>query len=279
MSGVVTNMNRVIAWRTDAGNRFVESQRTKPPPAEKEAESLEKIEKTEKLEEEPKPVFPCFVVPPIDKTTGERFLVKKAAFGHRHWFAIGPSHQLYWIPLSTFPYRYENLPNNELELNLWTSVPGTLNLNIIDVDSGSDHSGFITDTGDVYTWGIGSHGCLGHGSLDNEKVPRKVDYFSQNNLKAVAIGCGGHISWSGGFTLVLVEDNRLFYSGRLGDSTHQMLPTQVIIPDRLILSISAGEDWAGIVTCRTLTGTTNTRSDTLKKETDEVPLHTGFDLY
>uniref|UniRef100_A0A6B2LHM0 Uncharacterized protein n=1 Tax=Arcella intermedia TaxID=1963864 RepID=A0A6B2LHM0_9EUKA len=105
---------------------------------------------------------------------------------------------------------------------------------------------------------------MGHGNDEGIDEPKRVEYFYENKLRAVAIGCGGYIYWDGGFTIVLVEDNRLFYCGRLGNDKNQLVPTQVIIPDRLILSISAGEDWAGIVTCRNLTG------EDIKEE-EEVP--------
>jgi len=133
-------------------------------------------------------------------------------------------------------------------MKLWRAVPNTEHLKIIDVDSGTNHSGFVTDDGDVYTWGDGSHGCLGHGDTMSCKFPTRVEFFKERGMKAVSIGCGGYVSWSGGFTIVLLDDNRLFYFGKLGDDTHQMTPKQVVVPDRLILSIAAGEDWAGIVT-------------------------------
>jgi len=250
MSGVVTNKHRVIAWRVDHGNNAITHA------YQKETEFRNKCTEDISLEnfslslEDPSTKCFCFIVPPVDAESGETFVVTKAAFGHRNWFAIGPTRRLYWIQLSKFPGWGWTAKSGEFsqELKLWQPVPETEHLKIIDVDGGTNHSGFVTDDGDVYTWGDGSHGCLGHGNMDNSLTPKRVEFFKEAGMKAVSIGCGGYVSWSGGFTIVLLDDNRLFYFGKLGSHTYQTTPKQVVVPDRLILSISAGEDWAGIVT-------------------------------
>jgi alpha-tubulin suppressor-like RCC1 family protein len=40
-------------------------------------------------------------------------------------------------------------------------VPLTEHLNVIDVDGGSGHYGFVTEEGEAYTWGYGQEGNLG----------------------------------------------------------------------------------------------------------------------
>jgi len=263
MSGVVTNKNRVIAWRVHVGLSYIDrALRAKrkqiaihPTVTDStETDQLQAIE--QKISEldisdteeagETQGQCTCFIVPPYDPETGEEFVLTKVAFGHRNWYAIGPTRRLYWLQLNQFPGGIDAAET----CKLWFPVPNTGHLKIVDVDSGTNHSGLVTDEGDVYTWGDGAHGCLGH--YDTEKVaqPKRVEYFKENGMKAVAIGCGGYIYWSGGFTIVLLDDNRLFYFGKLGNDHCQLFPTQVVVPNRLILSISAGEDWAGIVTCR-----------------------------
>jgi alpha-tubulin suppressor-like RCC1 family protein len=44
-------------------------------------------------------------------------------------------------------------------------VRGTEHLKVVDVDSGSRHEGLVTEDGNVYTWGSGGHGNLGHGDF------------------------------------------------------------------------------------------------------------------
>jgi len=75
-------------------------------------------------------------------------------------------------------------------------------------------------------------------------------------MKVVAIGCGGYLGWNGGFTLFLLDDNRLFYCGNLGYKKNVCTPVQIKSKDlykRHILSISAGEDWAGVAVSRRVT--------------------------
>jgi hypothetical protein len=54
-----------------------------------------------------------------------------------------------------------------------------------------------------------------------------VEWIREHGYKAVAIGCGGYLSWSGGFTLLLLDDNRLFCCGRLGSVWDSAVPVQV----------------------------------------------------
>ena len=43
-----------------------------------------------------------------------------------------------------------------------------------DVACGSGHSAAITSNGELYTWGQGEHGRLGHGDLLNQTKPKLV---------------------------------------------------------------------------------------------------------
>ncbi|KAG6398418.1 hypothetical protein SASPL_139878 [Salvia splendens] len=63
---------------------------------------------------------------------------------------------------------------------------------IIQVSCGEYHTAAISDTGEVYTWGLGSMGQLGHCSLqcgDKELLPRRVVALDGIVIKDVA--CGG----------------------------------------------------------------------------------------
>lgn len=84
---------------------------------------------------------------------------------------------------------------------------------MIDVDSGSRHEALVTEDGDVYTWGNGNHGNLGHddyedrydysilADLFNRDTPTRVEWVRNHGYKAVAVGAGGYIAWDGGFTV------------------------------------------------------------------------------
>lgn len=45
---------------------------------------------------------------------------------------------------------------------------------IRDIACGSNHSAAITSNGELYTWGSGEDGCLGHGDTANQLRPKQV---------------------------------------------------------------------------------------------------------
>ena len=57
------------------------------------------------------------------------------------------------------------------------SVPGSLGMGpprVSQVVCGKEHCMLLTEHGQVYTWGGGSRGQLGHGTLASEERPRSV---------------------------------------------------------------------------------------------------------
>lgn len=53
---------------------------------------------------------------------------------------------------------------------------------------GVSHSAALSSAGDVYTWGVGDNGRLGHGSTESVKVPVLVRALS--NVPCLALACG-----------------------------------------------------------------------------------------
>lgn len=43
------------------------------------------------------------------------------------------------------------------------------------VTSGFEHSVALFENGDVYSWGFGASGCLGHGNYTTLDTPKKVE--------------------------------------------------------------------------------------------------------
>lgn len=77
------------------------------------------------------------------------------------------------------------------------------------------HMGCVDSEGGVYSWGSGYKGKLGHNSLEDEKWPRRIEFFRERNVKAASFITGGIHSG------VVSEDGRLFTfgcgsDGRLG---------------------------------------------------------------
>ncbi|KAL9664449.1 hypothetical protein QQ045_019850 [Rhodiola kirilowii] len=67
-------------------------------------------------------------------------------------------------------------------------VESLKSLVIVHVAAGWNHSGFVTDTGLLYTCGDGSFGQLGHGDFQSHCSPKAVSYF--NSKHVVQIACG-----------------------------------------------------------------------------------------
>ena len=51
-----------------------------------------------------------------------------------------------------------------------------------DIACGSSHSAAIISNGDVYTWGLGEYGRLGHGDNTTQLRPKQVMSICLNNI-------------------------------------------------------------------------------------------------
>jgi alpha-tubulin suppressor-like RCC1 family protein len=82
----------------------------------------------------------------------------------------------------------------------------------------------LTDSGEVYAWGINTHGQLGLGDTENRLMPTKVPGLTK--VKAIAVG-GDHV-------LALTESGEVYAWGwngagelGLGDFENRLTPTKV----------------------------------------------------
>ena len=81
------------------------------------------------------------------------------------------------------------------------------NESIIKISAGNNHSMAITELGELYTWGEGIYGQLGHGVNNNEQYPKKVEYFV-NKFKIIdCLGGAAH-------TIALTEEGYIFGWGQ-----------------------------------------------------------------
>ena len=117
---------------------------------------------------------------------------------------------------------------------------------IIKVSCGSHHILALTGDGRVYSWGDGSEGCLGHGTRNDESVPRKCENLLGDVITQLA--CGSHHS-------MFLSANNLVYTcgdgsdGRLGLGTEESktVPTLVEMNVGAILNIACGWDFSAVV--------------------------------
>ncbi|CAE7370457.1 Herc4 [Symbiodinium sp. CCMP2592] len=56
------------------------------------------------------------------------------------------------------------------------------------VSCGEHHVGAVSEGGALFTWGRGQNGRLGHGSTDNELLPKAVELLSGHAVASVACG-------------------------------------------------------------------------------------------
>ncbi|ETN64680.1 hect E3 ubiquitin ligase [Anopheles darlingi] len=83
---------------------------------------------------------------------------------------------------------------------------------------GSSYSAAITAAGELYTWGRGTYGRLGHGNSEDKHLPTIVQVLKQQRVIHVALGCGDAHS-------LCVTDTGIVYAwgdgdfGKLGNGT------------------------------------------------------------
>ncbi|XP_031714324.1 RCC1 domain-containing protein 1 [Anarrhichthys ocellatus] len=77
----------------------------------------------------------------------------------------------------------------------------------------SEHAVLLSASGAVYTWGLGSHGQLGHGGLTSEEEPRVVEALWGMTMSCVATGSWHSVCISDGGDLYVWGWNE---SGQLG---------------------------------------------------------------
>ncbi|XP_048243824.1 E3 ubiquitin-protein ligase HERC2-like isoform X1 [Haliotis rufescens] len=61
---------------------------------------------------------------------------------------------------------------------------------VIDISAGGAHSACITSNGELYTWGKGRYGRLGHGDSEDQPRPRLVETLKTTRVTDVACGSG-----------------------------------------------------------------------------------------
>ncbi|CAD5316404.1 unnamed protein product [Arabidopsis thaliana] len=125
-------------------------------------------------------------------------------------------------------------------------------LSVLSVACGAWHTAIVTSSGQLFTYGSGTFGVLGHGSLESVTKPKEVE--SLRRMKVISVSCG---PWH---TAAIVEtaNDRKFYNakscgklftwgdgdkGRLGhaDSKRKLVPTCVTeLIDHDFIKVSCG---------------------------------------
>jgi len=198
---------RVVVGREERGGRdsgtpseetvsTLAEEEEEPVPTEKEekSEGEEKVENEEDEEEE---------------TVNEESPVSmvRTACGDFHNLACDAAGQAYSLPS---PLSF-------------SSFPGGAQHRVVDVACGKEHCVLLTEHGQVYTWGGGSRGQLGHGGLASEESPRLV--VALDGVRVVRVAAGG---WH---TAAISEFHDLYMfgwneSGQLAQTTNLARPAE-----------------------------------------------------
>lgn len=111
---------------------------------------------------------------------------------------------------------------------------------IVQISACGFHSAALSESGEVFTFGAGEFGRLGHGSELDERVPRVVEALKGKHVKQVA--CGG-------FHTAAVLDTGEVYTwgggehGQLGhgDKVNTVIPARVeSLADKVVVQITCG---------------------------------------
>ncbi|XP_008274091.1 RCC1 domain-containing protein 1 [Stegastes partitus] len=86
----------------------------------------------------------------------------------------GEKHEEVFISIQAFPALMDVTPSCEIRT----------------VSCGSRHTAAITTTGDLYTWGWGEYGQLGHQTLISSDEPQRVEFFRLERMRVVDVVCG-----------------------------------------------------------------------------------------
>lgn len=116
------------------------------------------------------------------------------------------------------------------------------------VVAGYDHTAILTDKGEVYIWGAGSHGELGFGMVSRQKTPVLLDFSKNVAIKDIVLGYQ--------FTVAIAQNGDCYtwgntLKGRLGngvdDGTLVEEPTKVEL-EKPVLSVFGGKDHVIVLT-------------------------------
>ncbi|XVF43100.1 hypothetical protein PTKIN_Ptkin02bG0013100 [Pterospermum kingtungense] len=109
----------------------------------------------------------------------------RVACGHILTVALTNSGRVYTMGSSA----YGQLGSPTADGKVPSRVEGKIaNSFVEDIACGSYHVAILTSKTEVYTWGKGTNGQLGHGGIDDRNIPTLVDFLKDKQVKSVVCG-------------------------------------------------------------------------------------------
>ncbi|KAL8160988.1 hypothetical protein V2J09_012477 [Rumex salicifolius] len=109
----------------------------------------------------------------------------QVACGHSLTIALTTTGQVYTMGSTV----YGQLGNPQADGKLPTRVEGKILKNFVEeISCGAYHVAVLTSRTEVYTWGKGAHGRLGHGTTDDKNLPTLVEALKDKQVKSIACG-------------------------------------------------------------------------------------------
>lgn len=164
----------------------------------------------------------CSTPKRVDGLAG--LIVAQIACGSRHTVALVSTGAAYsWGDMENGVAGHGLTEGHQYTPRLLDRLAGR---NVVQVSACGFHTACLTDNGELYTWGEGKFGRLGHSTESNCHTPRLVETMLGKNPRQVS--CGGFHS------AVVTEDGRLYTfgggeHGQLGhnDRVNKLKPTLV----------------------------------------------------
>jgi alpha-tubulin suppressor-like RCC1 family protein/methionine-rich copper-binding protein CopC len=120
-------------------------------------------------------------------------------------------------------------------------LPDGLGARIVSISAGLVHGAFLTEEGEVYTWGLGNFGRLGHGDDADLSAPKRIEgAFGGEKVAVIDMGNGA--------SYAITESGALYAWGQnsngqlgLGDTGHRLAPVKVeALADERVVAVSSG---------------------------------------
>ncbi|XP_027330315.1 PH, RCC1 and FYVE domains-containing protein 1-like isoform X1 [Abrus precatorius] len=109
----------------------------------------------------------------------------QVACGHSLTVALTTSGHVYTMGSPV----YGQLGNPQADGKLPTCVEGKLSKSFVEeIACGAYHAAVLTSRTEVYTWGKGANGRLGHGDTDDRNTPTLVEALKDKDVKSIACG-------------------------------------------------------------------------------------------